>query len=378
MTDISKSTVVILGTGATIGSGYTHSGRGLPGDRGFFGNDVVRSLLKSGHYPALDYMLESFRQLYDRSLKSVGLEEVWTFLEFAGKELFRGAVSLEQERKGWVEAICKPGAQTLDEHCLCVQCREDQTIPPSKEIDLLLVAGWDLRRLLNRVYDELVQPAACNRYLALLDKYGITKDQTTTLISLNYDTVLESALCHAGIPWHYRHVPTTVLRNPCSIRVLKPHGSLNWRFHGNEPPIEIGTDYRMSPVKCQSRRNNDFEEQMIIPPTQIKQAIMVAETQTPEVRKLFREIWTEAVDALHAASRVFVIGYSFPPTDLHLRTMFHLASRKREFQEFDEVFLCTTTDGEEGRVFANAVRYLKAKSFHLCADGFDKFIAEGR
>lgn len=116
---------------------------------------------------------------------------------------------------------------------------------------------------------------------------------------------------------------------------------------------------------------------MIIPPTQIKQAITVAETQKPEVRKLFREIWTEAVDALHAASRVLVIGYSFPPTDLHLRTMFHLASRKRKFQKFKEVFCCTKADreGEEKPVFDNAAQYLKANSFHKCAEGFDNFVA---
>ena len=91
-------------------------------------------------------------------LDAVGLEEVWTFLEFVGKNFLRESVDLKQQRNEWLEAIRKPESQADDEHCLCKRYREDRTIPPSDRIDLLLLAGWDLLRLLSRVYDDLVPP----------------------------------------------------------------------------------------------------------------------------------------------------------------------------------------------------------------------------
>jgi len=391
MSDCNPHTVVMVGTGATIGSGYTRCGHNLPGDRRFFGNPVVRELLESGRYPTLQLMLESFWKLHPMELDSVGLEEVWTFLEFAGKKFLRESADLEEQQDGWLEAIRKPESQADDEHCLCKRYREDQTIPPSDEIDLLLLAGWDLRRLLSRVFEDLVPPRAtlpsddhANRYKALLETFDIATDDSTIFISLNYDTVLEHALNEARIRWHYRHVHSAVARDRRSIRILKPHGSLNWRFRGNVPSVWIDTAYALAPVGCQSYEVNRFKEAMIIPPTQIKQAIMIAETQPPEVVQLFRAIWKEAVDVLAAASRVFVIGYSFPPTDLHLHTLFRLVGRKRNFEKFDEVFCCTKCDGQERtkndeqdrKDFETTVRrFLPAKDPHFSHDGFEALVS---
>lgn len=158
MSDSNAHTVVLLGTGASIGSGYTRCGHNLSGDRGFVGNPVVRELLESGRYPALKLMLESFWKLHPMELDSLGLEEVWTFLEFAGKEFLRESVDLKQQRDEWLQAIRNPESEVDDEHCLCKRYREDQTIPPAGSIDLLLLAGWDLRRLLSRVFDSFVPP----------------------------------------------------------------------------------------------------------------------------------------------------------------------------------------------------------------------------
>jgi hypothetical protein len=158
VSDSNAHTVVMVGTGATIGSGYTRCGHILPGDQRFFGNPVVREQLESGRYPALQLMLESFWKLHPMELDWLGLEEVWTFLEFAGKEFLRESVDLKQQRDKWLQAIRNPESEADDEHCLCKRYREDQTIPPPGSIDLLLLAGWDLRRLLSRVFDNFMPP----------------------------------------------------------------------------------------------------------------------------------------------------------------------------------------------------------------------------
>ncbi|HEC97112.1 MAG TPA: hypothetical protein ENI58_02995 [Nitrospirae bacterium] len=80
-----KKTVIIVGTGATIGSGYLKCGNPLPGDKGFFGHAVVREMVKE--YPALCIILDFFNSHRDNcNYEQASLEEVWTFLEFRRKE----------------------------------------------------------------------------------------------------------------------------------------------------------------------------------------------------------------------------------------------------------------------------------------------------
>ena len=372
MNTTNVETVIILGAGASVGSGYTRGGHRLPGDRGFFGNTLVQEYLHSGQFPAIKEVLGSFEPRYGRSLDSIGLEEAWTLLDFADRLLLRDSKQFLNESDEWLKAIRRPDSQTDDEHCECRRCRTDHTIPPA-EVRLLLVAGWDLRRLLTRVYDRLSPPAR-NLYHALLETNGIPRDDHTAVMSLNYDTVLEHGVSDAGIPWHYRPVRSTKQRDPHGIHVLKPHGSLNWSFRGNEPPVEIDTGCHLSPIACRSEATDKFEEAMIIPPTALKQAITVPETQDPELTRLFVEIWREALEALSNAKRIFVIGYSFPQTDLHLRTMFHLAAHKRQ-RQYDEVICCTLADGQQGGVFGEVVRLLPSRSFRLCDKGFEAFVS---
>jgi hypothetical protein len=95
-----------------------------------------------------------------------------------------------------------------------------------------MLAGWDVRRILTRVYRDLVPPEGNEPYASLfrqlqLGDTSASKAASTTFISLNYDTVLENALHQANVPWHYMHARTTVPRNPVGVGVLKPHGSLN-------------------------------------------------------------------------------------------------------------------------------------------------------
>lgn len=372
-------TVVILGTGATIGSGYTKAGRRLPGDRGFFGHTGVQELLRFEIFPVLQSVLESFRRAYRLPQRlPLGLEEVWTFLEFADMDIFQHAIDLSQEEREVRQHIRAPESRSDDEHRQISEARADQTLPNGRQLDMLLLAGWDIRRILTRIYGELEPPEDGGPYATLIDKLRLIEERSvTTFISLNYDTVLEHAFTRAKIPWHYPYVPTKVERRPEGVRILKPHGSLNWRFKGNMPPVEIATDYSLEPVRCQSHSDNDFMEAMIVAPTQVKGIITSPKTQTDATNRLFSAIWADSVQELKEASKVIVIGYSFPSTDHHLQTLCHLAFRKREFHEYSDVYGCTLADGQggEGAVFSGLQRQFPAINSHLFANGFDGFVS---
>lgn len=377
-TEPDANTVVILGTGATIGSGYTKSNCRLPGDRGFFGHAGVQELLGSRTFPVLHSILKSFRLAYRLPhAPPLGLEEVWTFLEFAGMEIFRNEIDLSKEEQEIRQHILAPESGSGDEHCQITKARADRTLPNGRQLDMLLLAGWDIRRILTRIYGELEPPEDGDPYATLIGKLLLTEGSARTFISLNYDTVLEHALRRANITWHYPHVPTHVERRSKGVPILKPHGSLNWRFRGNAPPVEITADYSLEPVRCQSHSDNNFIQAMIVAPTQVKGEIMSPGTQAGATNHLFSVIWADSVQALAAASKVIVIGYSFPSTDHHLQTLCHLALRKREFQEYSEVYCCTLADsqGGEGTVFSGVQRQFPATNHHLFANGFEEFVS---
>jgi hypothetical protein len=86
--------------------------------------------------------------------------------------------------------------------------RDDHTQPRPRDINFLMLAGWDVRRILTRVYRELVPPEGNEPYASLfrqleLGDTSASKAASTTFISLNYDTVIENALHQANVPWHY-------------------------------------------------------------------------------------------------------------------------------------------------------------------------------
>ena len=370
MNTTNDNTVVILGAGATKGSGYRLCGEELPGDRDFFGNPLVQKRLSN--YPALDAMLIFFRKVHKGKLARVGLEEVWTFLDFSRRDLYRPLTDLEKERNEWLKEIRKPKSKRDDDHYWTRFYRKHRTIPAPNEIDLHLLAGWDLRRLVSEIYGAVDAPADLNVYKLLLKNHNIPRDDTTTFISLNYDLVLEDALTRASRPWYYAHVSTTVDCDQCGIQVIKPHGSLNWLFKGNVPFVSITTDCRPASVAHRSFVENRFREALIIPPTHLKQPINMPETQAPEIEKLLAKLWKSMAEALIAASRLFIIGYSFPSTDHHLRTLFYQVNHERGGRNYGEVHCCI--HGWQTEVFDSAERFFPADHFDPRYRGFADFV----
>ncbi len=178
---------------------------------------------------------------------------------------------------------------------------------------------------------------------------------------------------HRGIMRTYQR-RLTVSRH--GFRIIKPHGSINWLRRGNVPFVSITTDYRIGPVTHRCFEENRFEEPMIIPPTHLKQPLNIPETQAAPTRELLSKVWKSMADTLIAASRVFIIGYSFPSTDHHLRTLFYQVSHERRGKKYSEVHCCTRADGgQEGFVLGTAARFFPAECFHPHERGFKDLVA---
>lgn len=95
-------------------------------------------------------------------------------------------------------------------------------------------------------------------------------------------------------------------------RILKLHGSINWLWAGMNPTDQI---------YCRvGFENIDYHRDLIpymIPPVLDKNSFYN--------NNILKGIWQQAYEKIAEADEIFIIGFSFPPTDLSLRYLFNSA-----------------------------------------------------
>jgi hypothetical protein len=205
-----------------------------------------------------------------------------------------------------------------------------------------------ITKLLSDREEEAVA-APCPSWL--LELVELWHRERATVITFNYDTLIETAVKDAAlydegsnitVPW-----PTVVNFTPPgtfdvsygeagrnasweSFQLLKMHGSLNWFWTpGDESgatiargklPGRFGAPEPMS--EAERQRWLPGREPLLVPPAALKTSFYS--------NPLMREIWHRAVGALRSADRVVLMGYSLPATDLSTSGLFAEALGSRE------------------------------------------------
>jgi hypothetical protein len=147
--------------------------------------------------------------------------------------------------------------------------------------------------------------------------------RSCTFITFNYDLVLDHALLSLQIQPDYRldHSLLQALDLPAAERkclVLKLHGSANWGGCGESVLVLPGkvTD---SPREFRSqmceRCHKQLFQPLLIPPSWDKS----------EYHSIMTPVWAKAVAELKAATRICIIGYSMPPSDLFFKYLLTMA-----------------------------------------------------
>lgn len=114
-----------------------------------------------------------------------------------------------------------------------------------------------------------------------------------TIITFNYDTIIENRAASLEIPISYGFKSS---KGDNHIKLLKLHGSINWKksSEGDEPDTLTEGNFNDDPL--------------ILPPTWQK---------NPE--KWLQAIWQEALQSLSEATNIIVVGYSMPETDSYFK-----------------------------------------------------------
>ena len=160
----------------------------------------------------------------------------------------------------------------------------------------------------------------------LYDELASLVENSETVITLNYDTLLDSALatagwnpqvgyCLSGSASKFRwKIPKSTLNvRYRGVKLLKLHGSLNWFARGSYRQLGRVFDSKPTRIADPARMNemNGFIRQ-IVPPIYGKFF----------AHKHWQQIWTRAYEDLLQAETIVVVGCSLVDTDFHLRALF--------------------------------------------------------
>lgn len=167
-----------------------------------------------------------------------------------------------------------------------------------------------------------------------------------SFITFNYDSLVEEALRSMGVPYNVfgkgliaNPVHSGALaRNAGQVDIYKMHGSVTWAVPA---PVD-------EPLIQREFLNYKALNEARLPP------IIQPPTWRKDFGDLFTSIWESAKRALKTATRLIVVGFSMPETDLYARYLIAaglagnsslneivFVTRKTDFKEFEErVFKC--------------------------------------
>lgn len=163
------------------------------------------------------------------------------------------------------------------------------------------------------VYDAIASVLSGN-----ICPFGIdSQSQRNTIITFNYDTVVEDAFERIGAKFNLGlpDVPNLSVDSDYSCNsseqdddvtsIFKLHGSINWKLEHSEPLkliIRKSVDSLWSQI---SQLNNYILE----PPTWNK----------GRSAEILQRLWDASLSSIRNATRIFIIGYSLPETDMHFK-----------------------------------------------------------
>jgi len=212
------------------------------------------------------------------------------------------------------------------------------------------IAGFELTLVLARVLGELLEAPieeAVKRGGSIIVEIEKLKPGDC-VISLNYDVLVERILDDVEKSWT-RATPWYDAIHTGTILLCKPHGSLNWKgyFPENGHPVE----FLNGPMK--EREITPKCHPCLVAPVPFKSEIIDSALQLTLAPNLFHLLvaqWRSAIERLSKAGRLVVMGYGFPPEDLHAHYLFAEAAAKREKDEKLQIEVFETCEQRFGEV----------------------------
>jgi hypothetical protein len=217
-----------------------------------------------------------------------------------------------------------------------------------------------------------------------------------TFISFNYDIWLEKALFNKGLwypknghgSYHFKYYSPPLedklgvsdIHKPkkfsdgnqeSRVMVLKPHGSLSWRF---------GEDYNNRIVILEGDENScvtynntwDFPASYFEEGTELSLTPLIVPPTPNKIRNhpLFQKTDQDISEAIAEADVVVIIGWSMPETDQYIKDIF-LETMSERKEQIKKIIVCDK--GEMGKTLSTKFESIfRPKEIRVYDEGFGK------
>ena len=304
--------------------------------------DRMREIKAIEH--VLRFRLQAAAASYRVPLNVDNVEELFGLASATGDEkLTRDMTIAIAATIDYARAIAKP---LRDDYAFDIAVRSSLNRQPPPNWKLLLPNAYNLT--------NVQSVHACPRYefyLGLIGGYfnsgsSNRSDRRDTIITFNYDTVIEEALEGLGLHFVYgnrKNIRQSNLDKPQKsqyanghLRILKIHGSVNWvdsatynsglvGHKNSSHPVGKNLEMQILALRSYDDVRNRGHAPLLVAPTW--QKIFSGHLTT---------VWKQAVEALKTATRLIIIGYSLPSTDQHFKYL--LAAGLKENISLRKVF----------------------------------------
>lgn len=190
-----------------------------------------------------------------------------------------------------------------------------------------------------------------------------------TFLTFNYDCLIEQSLQSLNIPFSYGFKSRTVnfdatsqhfhLTDPSDLKVLKLHGSVNWALPGKQ-----GKKLTIYGSYSNLVEHNFFPE-------------LVAPTWRKTFGGNLNDIWDQAIKELATATRLIIVGFSMPQTDMHFKYLL-AAGLEKNISLREIVFVNPDKQGIEERcelIFGEMMR--ESRKLKVVGKDVSSFVNQG-
>lgn len=178
-------------------------------------------------------------------------------------------------------------------------------------------------------FPKLMPPKPYDSFADLVARIAGENWETVSVITFNYDLGLDHAFYFGDIPYTYGFSDAAL-----SIDLLKLHGSLNWgRCSMCKEILALDMKTCLRQLRIQHAGNVKFEVSQNLPllkhcgvPLKAEPAIVPPTWNKGTHHNQLVHVWRRAARHLSEAEYIFIIGYSYPPTDEFFRYLYALGS----------------------------------------------------
>jgi len=305
-----------------VGAGLSQGSLGLPADKDFLDRNIRE--IEDNFFLCL-----ALEKLYPRRgmhWKDFRLEIVWS--EIVGNQKNPKIVLMPNEIENIynkLKSLARSEQITKQKRTYYSYFQYENDVSKTPYEYLFEFAEWELTKLVQKTFTRTLPAEKKGIYQQLIE-HCVGVGNSLEIVSFNYDTLIEQALDK----FYY----SSFTIPPEGIKVIKPHGSINWYQ-------DINLEYPSEPEELVSTSDLSLDDFGFEKNRFYKHGIVGLIDKKFEKRTARRSNFeiglSDLRSSIEQSDSIFIVGYSFPSGDRHIRGMLRAAKSNMQLHKVDPI-----------------------------------------